>query len=218
MALFILGKVNPKRRRAAMQAALYSARKDRVEKLSSNSAPPPGSTFDDATEVNGTLSTDKYTFTANSATEGGCFGKKSHTSGKWYFEMQVVTHGATGTTGFGIGVPTSNLTFDGSGHVYLFTNSGDVYSNTTDQHTGIPGGASLTDGDWIGVTVDLDGRTIIYENVSHAGAMTPSSAIALPAGSEWLPFCITDAVGNAWKLNTAKPFVGTLPNGFSPWG
>ena len=42
MAQFIPGKANPKRRRAAMQAALYNARKDRKERADPNAyAPSP---------------------------------------------------------------------------------------------------------------------------------------------------------------------------------
>lgn len=87
MALFIPGTANVKRRRAAMQAALYHARKHRIERASGGA--PVSSQWNPADLTHITLSNGGLTANGT-ATAGGVRGLIGHNSGKRMLSFSIL--------------------------------------------------------------------------------------------------------------------------------
>lgn len=249
MAQFITGKPNSKRRRAAMQTALYHARKNRVARIVAaivkgvtGSLATTGTqdtfaaagvatqftptTLDPATVTNGTLSNGNLTY-AGTTGIGGAVATKSHASstGKWYFEVQLLAKGdnGNGVDGFGVAGPTAtfaNLSTGVATHgLICYINSGDIYMNGS--HVGNVNGGFASPGvnHIFGIGIDTGANTLQIQNLSTGAAAV--TGLALPSEASFKSACCIDdnSSGSSWKFNFgATSFTGTLPSGYSAWG
>ena len=139
---------------------------------------------------------------SNNSTAYGTF---SFTTGKWYWEVTV---SGAGSAGFGyIGVMDSTFiktdnTWSSQARTYIDT--GSKYGGSSSSY-----GASWTNGDVIGVAVDMDAGTIVfYKNGSSQG-----TAFSDLAGKEWKP--LVYATTATYNMNFGqRPFAYTAPSGF----
>lgn len=110
MALFIPGKINMTRRHAAMQTALYHARKNRLARLADGAAAPASATWDPATKVHGTLTNSDLTFTATAGQSSGAMGKSGASTGKRMLSFLALTNTGVDITSLDyVGVGPANF-------------------------------------------------------------------------------------------------------------
>jgi hypothetical protein len=131
------------------------------------------------------------------------YGTFSFTTGKWYWEITV---SAAVTSGY-VGVMDSTfIKTDNSwgSQARTYIDSGNKYGGSSSAY-----GASWTNGDVIGVAVDMDAGTIVfYKNGSSQG-----TAFSDLAGKEWKPMVY--ATTTTYTLNFGqRPFAYTAPSGF----
>jgi hypothetical protein len=137
---------------------------------------------------------------SNNSTSYGTF---SFTTGKWYWEITV---SAAVTSGY-VGVMDSTfIKTDNSwsSQARTYIDSGNKYGGSSSSY-----GASWTNGDVIGVAVDMDAGTIVfYKNGSSQG-----TAFSDLAGKEWKPMVYASTA--TYTLNFGqRPFAYTAPSGF----
>ncbi len=137
---------------------------------------------------------------SNNSTSYGTF---SFTTGKWYWEITV---SAAVTSGY-VGVMDSTfIKTDNSwgSQARTYIDSGSKYGGSSSSY-----GASWTNGDVIGVAVDMDAGTIVfYKNGSSQG-----TAFSDLAGKEWKPMVY--ATTTTYTLNFGqRPFAYTAPSGY----
>ena len=151
-----------------------------------------------------------------------------NTSGKYYFEATFTTLTAGGDYGVGIGTPASSyLGMGQTGGVTgnMLFRSGNIYSAGT-----LQGGSSLaarSNGDVIGIAVDLDNRRVWFRvapsgNWNNSGTANPATntgGVVTPAGT-MVPFCTFGGAGgtadNVLTANFgASTFTGAVPSGFT---
>lgn len=222
MARFIQGPVNPKRRRAAMQAALYAARKDRVEKLTVTHT---FDTLDSNTLAGGTLSADKLTFTSNGTANAGALSKTNKTSGKWYFEVTIVQFNGGSVGGVGAMDKDAALSTASSGlgthGICGFFANGPIYHNGSNPGNPTMNGGQRTPqvGDVIAVGIDVDNKTARFQNLTSGG--TASADVPMVSESN---YCAAIFMDNSSphliaKMNFgASAFAGTMFSGYKAWG
>ena len=222
MALFIPGIVTPKRRRAALQAALRVARKDRVRKLT---VAHVFDTLDPATLVGGTLSANLLTFTSNGTANAGALSKTNKTSGKWYFEVTIVQMNGGSVGGVGAMDKDAALSTAVSGlgthGACGFFSNGPIYVNGSSPGNATMNGNHRTPatGDTIGVGIDADNKTITFRNWTSGGDQ--SGVITMVSESNYCAAIFMD--NNATHLIAtmnfgASAFVGTKFSGYDAWG
>ncbi len=219
MAPFIPGKVNAKRRHAAMQAALFYARKNRVQKLSGPSF--AGTTWNIADKNAGmTLSGDFLTVTGASGNMG-IRAIKSLGAGKVYLEYSnILSGGASGNYGFGsadTGLSTNGSDWFGLGP------SGNFQGNSI-----IGGGmATGTDGHTLGMAVDIDNGFwwttydgINWNNVAGADPHTGAHPVGINSGGAkpYFPFVFLQNGGHCTINAGSSAFAFSVPTGFKAWG
>jgi len=156
----------------------------------------------------GTLSNGNLLWTAPSA-EGQAVGTMYASSGKFYWEMVLNTAGAG--CAFGIASITTdinNINLTAGSYVY-YTN-GNKYNGGS----GSAYGATFTNGDIIGVALDLDAGTLVFykNNTSQGTAFTGLSGTFTA-----LIYDGTSASTPTYTANFGqRPFSYTPPTGFYP--
>jgi hypothetical protein len=154
----------------------------------------------------GTLSNGNLLWTAPSA-EGQCVATMYVSSGKFYWEMLLNTSGAG--CAFGIASITTdinNVNLTAGSYVY-YTN-GNKYNGGS----GSAYGATFTNGDIIGVALDLDAGTLVFykNNTSQGTAFTGLSGTFTA-----LIYDGTSGSSPTFNANFGQqPFVYTPPSGF----
>jgi hypothetical protein len=126
-------------------------------------------------------------------------------SGKWYWEITPTD--VSGSLYIGIAVFTVNANYFINSTSLFYGNDGTKEVDAT----GSSYGASFTNGDVIGVAVDVDGGTVtFYKNNSSQGAITYSGATLTPFALDG------SSSGNAsYTANFGqRPFAYTAPSGF----
>jgi hypothetical protein len=126
-------------------------------------------------------------------------------SGKWYWEITPTD--VSGSLYIGIAVFTVNANYFINSTSLFYGNDGTKEVDATSSSYG----ASFTNGDVIGVAVDVDGGTVtFYKNNSSQGAITYSGATLTPFALDG------SSSGNAsYTANFGqRPFAYTAPTGF----
>lgn len=183
----------------------------------------------DPVTATATLSGGNLVVTSNSSSIQGAHvaGTSGKTSGKYYFEITLTTKIGGGSSGFGIGTPTSTYASMGSNAttgdaLYL---TGPIYVNGSNTLTLNPTG--LTAGRVIGIAVDLDNRTIWFREWANVGGSwnqftgsgkdpaTNVGGLTIPAGT-MVPWCMSNSTGNVYTANFGDSgFTGAVPAGFA---
>jgi hypothetical protein len=191
----------------------------------------PVATWDTSTAVNVALSGGNLTATTTGTSAGqgvraaDIFGRDN---GKLYYEL-TVTNSASSNNGVGVGTTIStyaNMISSATTGAIVFFFSGNIWAGGS--NTGISLGAR-SNGDVIGVAIDLDNRTIWFKKVNgtpgnwnNSGSANPATnagGITVPAGL-MVPFNVHGATaGSILTANFgASGFTGTVPSGFvSGW-
>lgn len=222
MSTFIKGK-GSKGRRAAMQAALYVARQNRVAKLT---VAHVFDTLDPATLVGGSLSTDNLTFTSDgSNAASGAKTKTNKTTGKWYFEVTIVqinggSVGGVGAMDKAAAFSTAVSALGTHGACGFFVNGPIFINGSQPGNITLNGGARTpATGDVIGVGIDADAKTITFRNWTSGGTQTAPAAMVSEANYVAAVFVDNNATHLIAKLNFgASAFFGTKFSGYSAWG
>lgn len=220
MAPFIPGKATSKRRRAAMQAALYVARHNRLDKLTVKHV------YSTLTgETNGTLSTDKLTYTANgTAASSGAKSNTAKTTGKWYFEVTLTNLQTGGQTGIALADIAATYADMGSSlatkGIVEYLNTGDVYANGSQKGNANGGQRVPHTSDVIGVSVDVDNHEVWYQNLTTGGTRQgPFAAVAEASYEAMITTNATTGTNGVFTFNFGETaFTGTVPTGFTAWG
>jgi hypothetical protein len=152
-----------------------------------------------------------YVATNNGGYGGACRGTFGVSSGKWYWETQIIANGGSAgqapetgimATATPIGTFTAYLIYGYNGNKQQYTN-GSLVVNTAY-------GSSFTTGDIIGVALDMDGGTLTYykNNVSQGTAFTGITGTYSPV--------ITDpSTGGTVAVNFGQQgFAYTPPTGY----
>jgi hypothetical protein len=143
--------------------------------------------------------------TSQGASAGISKGTIGVSSGKWYWEVTLLS----GTTSVGIAnvtsSPTQNYVGQSSTSYGYYSGNGNKYNNAS----GSSYGASYTTNDVIGVALDLDAGTLVFykNNSSQGTAFSSLSGTFVPA------------IGNDQSNTTAfnagqRPFAYTPPSGY----
>jgi hypothetical protein len=134
---------------------------------------------------------------------------KTLPSGQWYWEVTVTSALAGGTTGVGVITPDSYV--EGANPPttnYLYIQSGNKFTNGTSTAYG----ATFTNGDVIGVALDVGAGTITFykNNVSQGTAFTGLSA------TSYYAVVTSNATGTrSYAINFGqRPFSYTPPSGY----
>jgi hypothetical protein len=138
----------------------------------------------------------------------------SVSSGKWYWEITIVTLGGAGTL-VGISADTRNWV-NTSSYVGATSDSYGYYFSGTKYNNATPAayGAAYTNGDVIGVALDLSAGTLtFYKNNVSQGVAYSSLTGSFVAGVSLYP---TSGVGNLAANFGQRPFTYTAPTGFLP--
>ena len=134
---------------------------------------------------------------------------KTSPSGKWYWEVNVTSALAGGTTGIGVITPDSYVesTVPPTNN-YLYVQNGNKFTNGT----ATAYGATFTSGDYIGVALDVGAGTITFykNNVSQGVAFTGLTA------TSYYAVVTSNATGTrSYAINFGQqPFQYTPPTGF----
>jgi hypothetical protein len=143
-------------------------------------------------------------------TTGGSIGTIALNQGKWYWEITAVTISAGGTRVAGISELTTATTSLTSKSVYYQQNGNKIINNSSTAY-----GASFTDGDIVGVALDVDAKTIeFYKNGSSQGSIDISSVYS--SGDLVVP-AIVQSGGESQTITAnfgQRPFASTAPSGF----
>jgi len=153
----------------------------------------------------GTLSNGNLLWTAPSA-EGQAVATLYVSSGKFYWEMVSNTAGGFG---FGISIDTANInTINVVAGQYVYYNNGNKYIGATPSAYG----ATYTNGDIIGIALDLDAGTLVfYKNNVSQGTATTGLSGAFTA----LIYDGSSAATPTFDANFGqRPFTYTPPSGF----
>jgi len=220
MGLFIPNP-NRKGRLAAMQAALWQSRQNRIAR---QTVVRVFDTLDPNTLVGGTLSADKLTFTSNGTANAGAKSKLNKTSGKWYFEVTIDTINGGSVGGVGamdkdaaLSTAVSGLGTHGACGFFV---NGPIYVNGSS-----PGNVTLNgnhrtpqSGDTIGVGIDVDNHTITFRNWTSGGDQSP--VVTMVSESNYCAAIFTDSSTPhlvATMNFGGSAFVGTKFSGYSSW-
>jgi hypothetical protein len=160
--------------------------------------------------ASGTLANGNLNFTTGNA-DAISVGTIAVSSGKWYWEITATTVSAAKSCVGIIGQPPSSLTVDlrtaSNGFCYISDgNKGN--NNSTSAY-----GASYTNGDVIGVALDLDAGTLVFykNNSSQGTAYSSLSGTFAPALSD----LAGASGGSVFDANFGqRPFAYTAPSGF----
>ena len=158
----------------------------------------------------GTLTNGNLDFVANaSSSSKSIFATLGVSSGKWYWEMTVTTIGNSYYPGLGIETNTAASPDVQSGDTasgYMYLASGQKYNNGT--LVSVSGG-SFSNGDVIGVALDMDGGTIaVYKNNTSIGQLYSGiTGTARPV--------VVGSGSTAGTMNFGqRPFAYTAPSGY----
>lgn len=177
-------------------------------------------TFDPSTVLFGALSGGNLTFTGAGGGDGGAFAFASEalSTGKRYFEMQLVLKAAGADSCLAIGISgTATLSGLGAGGGVAgaaMYESQNIWVSGSNSGVTVPGRASLT-GDWYGVLVDLTSHTIQIQNITSGGGL--STAVTIPSGS-YIPACVSSTNSDTWKINFGgTTFQQATPATYTAW-
>ena len=134
---------------------------------------------------------------------------KTPTSGKWYWEITVKSTLAGAASGVGVITPDSYIeSTTPPTDNYLYVQNGNKYTNGT----GTAYGSSYTNGDVIGVALDVGAGTITFykNNTSQGTAFT-----GLAATTYYAVVTLNDTGSYAANFGQ-QPFTYTPPSGFLP--
>lgn len=233
MTTFIPGSPTAKRRRAAMQAALYTARHNRLARVAAASA-KPASGWDSTTTTEVTLSTDKFTASSIAGFNGGLKGTQSHSSGKFYIEFVAKTP-QNNNLDAGLAT-TSCIAIEGqndNSKLAVINNNGNGIANNFGFFGGLRGGTGgLVDGDVLRFAVDLSNGllwfTINANSWNANGSADPGTGVGGINISTTLvgaiyPYLIAQGGFTAGPTSGARIITGngfnySPPSGFSAWG
>jgi hypothetical protein len=181
-------------------------------------------TFDNATLSNATLSNGNLTAThANTVTNSGARSASAKSSGKFYFEIQVVTgHGSFDFMGLILTTGAYSDLVGGTKCTAISRGGGSINSNNIAQGISM---AAFADGSIMGMAVDLDARLAWFRKgaVWNAGGAanpaTGTGGVIVAAGS-FMPFVSFAGTGtaanDAYTINCgASAFSGAVPAGFT---
>lgn len=156
-----------------------------------------------------TLSWWNLTAAANSGSWASCRTTISKNSWKWYFEIKL----DAGSTFIGIGKNTATITSylgsDSNWYGY-YSNTGNKYNSSNAAYW-----ATYTNGDVIGVALDMDWGTItMYKNNASQWVMYSSLS--------WYMFVICSGVISGWTTQVTANFGATTmtytaPAGYNQW-
>ena len=140
-----------------------------------------GSSFSNVQEGN-------LEFYRSSATSSASAGTMAVSSGKYYYEIYLVSRGSTGAS-FGVGIQDASLPLSVvNGYAYYFLNGQFLTFGAGSAY-----GSTLVAGDILGVAYDLDAGTLtFYKNGVSFGVATSS----LPSAS-YIPLFVDGGGGNA---------------------
>ena len=149
-------------------------------------------------------------FTPATAAAWQIHGSMAMTSGKWYWEVFLVSAPTTNGIGIGVALDTANVTTQnftsGAGWLY-YTQNGNKYNTGAAAY-----GSSSTTNDVIGVALDMDAGTLTFykNNVSQGQAFSGLSGNSLVALIGY------DQSGtSSFAINFGqRPFAYTPPTGF----
>jgi hypothetical protein len=147
-----------------------------------------------------------YSCSVNSTHRFGTFGVSS---GKWYWETTLTSAPSGVSNLYGPGISDKPLetgaTYTGN-RIYIHSN-GNKFNGATMTESAY--GASFTNGDVIGVALDLDGGTLVF----YKNGVSQGTAFSGLTGT-WFPLIRTDATASgAWNFGQ-RPFAYTAPSGF----
>lgn len=147
--------------------------------------------------------------TTGSGSYSGVRGTLSKSTGKWYFEMAVVTLGFN--VYIGVSNSTSSLTTSSSVGKTVQGKAGYTNNNTT-----FIANAGFVMGDVIGVALDADAKQVsFYVNGVLLQGPINISGITGP----YFPVIVPNATNDVETTNFgATAFAFTLPSGFTAWG
>jgi len=149
-------------------------------------------------------------FTPATAAAWQVHGSMAMTSGKWYWEVFLVSAPTTNGIGIGVALDTANVTTQnftsGAGWLY-YTQNGNKYNTGAAAY-----GSSSTTNDVIGIALDMDAGTLTFykNNVSQGQAFSGLSGKSLVALIGY------DQSGtSSFAINFGqRPFAYTPPSGF----
>ena len=147
-----------------------------------------GSTFSNVQEGN-------LEFYRSSATPTASAGTMAVSSGKYYYEIYLVSRGSTGAS-FGVGIQDSSLPLSVlNGYCYYFLNGQFLTFGAGSAY-----GSTLVAGDILGVAYDLDAGTLtFYKNGVSLGVAISS----LPSAS-YIPLFIDGGGNNASQYSSTQ--------------
>ena len=145
----------------------------------------------------------------DSGTYGTVTGTQSITSGKWYWEVTVTAVGSQ--VNIGICLATWNQTDIPLEAWRNYQNNGNKNTATLGTNTATSSwGATFTDGDVIGIAVDMSAGTItFYKNGTSQGAAFSDVTSGMP-DSGWIPMAFGAACNLNWNFGQ-RPFAHSAP-------
>ena len=146
-------------------------------------------------------------------------------TGKWYAEYTATTVGGTPTFGFGVARASwSPIILDGGGYYgrWWYTSEGYSYLSNGNFYTGnsaVSSAATFSNGDIIGVAMDLDAGSIaFYKN----GTLQATPFTSIPLGVDYVfagaafttPYPTPTNIAAFFANFGQRPFAYTAPSGF----
>ncbi|UFX41718.1 hypothetical protein HAP47_0020620 [Bradyrhizobium sp. 41S5] len=188
--------------------------------------------FDPGTAARAVITNHNLTVTGVSPGDGGAFvfANEAKSSGKYYFEIKFVSLVGGFLLGGEIGIASTSATLnDISGAInstMLFRGpnftTGQIWSSAgySGYHLGL-----ISEGDVIGIAVDLDNGKLWFKNVTQGGAWNGTAAAGDPAANingvdapsgPTIPAVAFGVSNDVYTANFgATVFAGTVPSGFT---
>lgn len=208
-----------------MQAALFNNRQRRLGRLGGGGGPPAiiYDTLDPDTVTNGVLSDDLLTYTADgNTTSSGARSKTAKDTGKFYVEVTLSNLHSGGQTGIGFSDEVGTYANAGSNiathGISEYLNSGDVYSGGNQKGNANGGLRTPASGDTIAISLDVDGKTASYQNLTSGAAKQGPFAIAVPGPYQFIITTNASAPAGFTVNFGATDFVGEIPDDYEAWG
>lgn len=134
------------------------------------------------------------------------------TTGKWYFEMTMVTQGSAANIAVGVGDYTNNLNATiKAGPCIMYADNGEIFRN---QLNGTAFGSAWSNGDIISVALDMTGGSVKFRR--NGG--TWSSDFAVVGTQPYFPLVQLFRANASVTMNFgASAFAYAVPSGYSAW-
>jgi hypothetical protein len=166
---------------------------------------------------------DRLATNSNTGTDYlGLRGRRGHSAGKLYFEVQKSS--ATATAWYG-GVAESSTTLTGRPGVDFTSGQGVFVAFRGNGNLATPAGSSdiasdLADGATVGIAVDFTAKTVqVYVGGSAVGSGLYTWT---PDGITLYPYAVLQSSNSntrtARLLTTSAEFLQSIPSGYSEWG